>query len=150
MAHEEMIFQIQQIEQQAMQIEQYLQTLDQQINGLQQLQLGINDVQEANGKETFSALGAGMYLKTELKSGNVLTHVGENIFVEKTFDEAKIFLDEKISEINELKNKLLQESEQLQTAMQNIAIEIQRKNTQKQEHNHESDNTHYHKDNEED
>ena len=158
MAHEEMILQIQQIEQQAMQIEQYLETLDQQISSLQQLQLGLSDVQEAKGKETFSALGAGIYLKTELKAGNVLTHVGENIFVEKTFDESKAFLESKITEVNELKNKLLEELEQLQAAMQNIAIEIQRKNNQSSEekhehahtHKHEDDNTHHHKDNEED
>src|SRR3989338_5441567 len=121
MAHEELILQIQQIEQQASQIDQYLQTLDQQIIGMQQLQLGLGDVEKGKGKESLSAVGAGFYVKTTLQSDKVLVHVGGQIFVEKTFDEAKNFLDQKVGELNSLKNKLLQELEELQVTMQDLA-----------------------------
>ena len=136
MAHEELILQIQQIEQQASQIDQYLQTLDQQIIGMQQLQLGLGDVEKGKGKESLSAVGAGFYVKTTLQSDKVLVHVGGQIFVEKTFSEAKEFLEQKISELNLLKNKLIEELGQLQIAMQDLAIEIQQKNNHSHEHDH--------------
>ena len=77
------------LSQQFGQLQQQLQTLDQQFEELETLSSDLSSLKNQKDSPTFSSLGGGIFVETEIKESNsVLLSVGSNVLVKKDKEEA--------------------------------------------------------------
>lgn len=92
---------LQALQQQMNQIQQQITLFNNQITEFHKLKDNLKNLKKVKpGEEMFSPLGAGIYVKAEIKdTKEVLMRVGSNIIVTKTIDEADKLIEKQIKEM---------------------------------------------------
>ena len=106
-------FEFQLLDQQLKQIQEQIFLIQQQIQELESLNANVDSISTTEKKsEILSPLGAGVFIKTELKENKeVLMNIGAKTAVLKTIPDAKKLI---ALQVNELKRIDMQLNEQLQ------------------------------------
>ncbi len=92
------------LSQQFGQLQQQLQTLDQQFEELEGLSLDLKSLKNQKDAETFSSLGGGIFVETEIKeSDSVLLSVGSNVLVKKNKEEAIKIIEKQKDELQKIR-----------------------------------------------
>ena|SRR3989344_3746066 len=106
-------FEFQLLDQQLKQIQEQIFLIQQQIQELESLNANLDSISKTEKKsEILSPLGAGVFIKTELKENKeVLMNIGAKTAVLKTIPDAKKLI---ALQVNELKRIDMQLNEQLQ------------------------------------
>ena len=92
------------LSQQFGQLQQQLQTLDQQFEELEGLSLDLKSLRNQKDAETFSSLGGGIFVETEIKeTDSVLLSVGSNVLVKKNKEEAIKIIEKQKDELQKIR-----------------------------------------------
>ena len=92
------------LSQQFGQLQHQLQTLDQQFEELEGLSLDLKSLKNQKDAETFSSLGGGIFVETEIKeSDSVLLSVGSNVLVKKNKEEAIKIIEKQKDELQKIR-----------------------------------------------
>ena len=94
----------------------------------------LEDIQKTKtGEKIFVPLGSGLFIESQLKDNKeVLINIGSDVFIKKDISEARIFIKEQIGQIESTINiidktlqKLVLESQKLQSELKELVYEIQ-------------------------
>jgi prefoldin alpha subunit len=95
------------LSQQLQNIQQQIMSLDHQITELENLSLDLSTLRDQDNSKTFSPLGGGIYVETEIKkSDSVLLNVGSNILVKKSREDAQRLVKQQIKQLKNIKTQL--------------------------------------------
>jgi len=124
---QELMIKFQMFEQQIHQLQQQLQAVEQGIVELGSLNLGLDELVGAEGKEIMAVIGKGIFAKTKLVSEELTVDVGGGNFVKKTIPETKKIIEEQIKKLDEVKKDLTENSEKLRDELTKTVVEVQKK-----------------------
>lgn len=99
--------------------------LDRIDSGLAEIELLKNNIDELKnikkGAEILSPINSGIFAKVKLdENSRLLVNVGNGVVVEKTIDETKILLDDRINEMAESREKLMSQMEKIEERLTNL------------------------------
>lgn len=115
------------LEQQIQQLQHQAQILQQQHQELLALKEAIQEISKVKeNSESLIPLGAGVYIKGEIKdTKNIIMNVGANVTTEKTTKEALDIVEEQITHVQNLLERLSSDLEKTTTSAQQSQMEIQ-------------------------
>ncbi len=92
------------LEQEIKLLQQHLMNLNQQLLELKRLRQDLGALKQAKvGAKTFSPLGAGIYVETELKdTSKLLINTGASVLTSKTVEEAEEIVTARVNEMTKL------------------------------------------------
>ena len=100
--------------QQLNQLQQQLHTLDHQVNELTNLSLDLESTKGQKNAKTFSSLGGGIFIESEVKeSKSVLLSVGSNILIKKPKEGAVELVKKQLDQLTNIKKQLESEDDKL-------------------------------------
>ncbi len=100
--------------QQLNQLQQQLHTLDHQVNELTNLSLDLESTKGQKNAKTFSSLGGGIFIESEVKeSKSVLLSVGSNILIKKPKEGAVELVKKQLDQLTNIKKQLESEVDKL-------------------------------------
>lgn len=123
---QEIIFKLQMFEKQIQQLQQQLQAVEQALVEITSLNLGLDELKGAKGKEVLAPIGRGIFAKTKLDSEGLLVDVGGKNFVKKTIPETKKIIEEQIKKLDDVKKELNENMEKVGEEMNNVFAEAQK------------------------
>jgi prefoldin alpha subunit len=93
-------------EDQIMQLQGELDQIDKAIFDMGSVSSGLEELKGKTGKEIFSPLGQGIYIKSNLSSEEILVDVGKRNFVKKSIDETKELINSQKEKLEKLRKDL--------------------------------------------
>ena len=96
-SEQELMMKFQMFEQKIQQTQQQMQIVEQALIDLNSINLGLNDLKGAEGKEIMAPLGKGIFVKTKLLSEELTVDVGDRTFVGKSIKETQNMIQEQIT-----------------------------------------------------
>tara|TARA_Y100000034_G_scaffold19272_1_gene21694 strand:- start:15759 stop:16160 length:402 start_codon:yes stop_codon:yes gene_type:complete len=123
---QELIFKLSMFEQQIQQLQQQLQAVEQSMGDMGSLNLSLDELKGAKGKEIFSPIGRGIFAKTKLLSEELTVDVGARNFVKKTVPETKEIINKQIEKLKEVKDNLNENIEKISEELQKTLIVAQK------------------------
>jgi len=102
---QELMFKLSMFEQQIQQLQQQLQAIDQAIVEMSSLKIGLDEF-KGEKREIFAAVGRGIFIKAKSVSEELLVDVGGKNFVTKSVPEAKKLIEDQIKKLEDIKNDL--------------------------------------------
>ena len=101
---------------QAQMISEQLNRIDSGLMEIDYLKKSLDELNSTKeNTEILAPVSNGIFAKAKLeKSNKLLVNVGTGIVVEKTFKETKELLDERIAEMNEAREKLLNQMQKIE------------------------------------
>jgi len=133
-SQQEMFLRLSVLEQQMQYLQQQLDAVEKGINQLQGLDLDLNEIQGANGKEILAQIGTGIYVPAKILSDTLTVNIGENNFVKKSVPETKKIIQSQIKKLQETQEELEQH---LDSINQELLSFIQNYQNESSEHSHE-------------
>jgi len=120
------MIELQILNQQAEQLRQYLTQLEEQLENVKNLQESLDAIEnEKIGKEMYSPLSSGIFVKTELKENKeVLVAVGAGVIVKKNVKDAKKLLKEQENKMELIFNNYKEQFERFAVSAANIEKEL--------------------------
>ena len=104
--------------QQMQQMQQQMLVLDQQIQELGQLNSDLSSLQDQENAKTFSPLGGGVFVESEIKKSDaVFLNVGANIIVKKPKKQAIEIIERQIDQLKQIQQQFEQEATKLNLNM---------------------------------
>jgi prefoldin alpha subunit len=95
-------------------------------NDIENAEETVNELSKKNGFETLVYIGGGMYVYGRIDSRDkVLVNVGANVVIEKKFNDALTFLQERKEEIKRILNDIDQQKQQTASAIQKLREEVE-------------------------
>lgn len=123
--NQELMFKFQMFEQQIKQLQQQLEAVEQGIMEMTSLHLGLNDIVGAIGNEIMAPIGRGIFAKAKLISEELIVDVGGRNFVSKSVSETQEIIKEQLDKLDEIKNELNGNLEQINQDVTKTMIEAQ-------------------------
>jgi len=126
---QELMFKLSVYEQQINQLQEQIQAIEKGIVDINILNMGLDDLRNAKGKEIFAPIGKGIFIKSKIESENLVVDIGDGKMVSKTIDETKKILEKQTKKFEEVKVEM-------NVAMNNLSKEIEKivNNYSKEEH----------------
>ncbi len=115
---QEMANELNQLQQQGESITQQMEQLNASLADINSAMDALKGIKDAVGKETLVPIGAGCFIKTELKSEDVIVGVGSDVAIKRSREETEETLKKDKQEVEKLINTL---SETLQKVNDQIA-----------------------------
>lgn len=103
---QELLFKLSVFEQQIRQLQQQIGSIDEGIVELESLSVGLEDIKNSEGKESFSPIGRGIFVKSKIVSEDLLVDVGGRNFVKKSVDETREMIKKQIEKLEEIRKDL--------------------------------------------
>ncbi|MCX6711989.1 MAG: prefoldin subunit alpha [Candidatus Woesearchaeota archaeon] len=130
---QEKYIELQILDQTIRQIQQQLSILDQQLFELQRLNENLDEISKVNiNSEILTPLGAGVFIKTQLKDNkDIFMNVGSNIITKKTVEESKNIINEQLQKIKLTISEMEEEITHATINAANIQQEISEANKDK-------------------
>lgn len=130
---QEKYIELQILDQTIRQLQQQLSILDQQLFELQRLNESLDEISKVNpNSEILTPLGAGIFIKTQLKDNKeVFMNVGSNIVTKKTIEESKKIINEQLQKIKLTISEMEEEITHATINAANIQQEISEANKDK-------------------
>ena len=85
--------------------------ISQQLSELEDFNSDMKFMKDTKGKEVFSALGRGIYVKSPSKDNSLFVNVGSGVVVKKTPEETVKIIETQIKGFHEAKNSLMTQME---------------------------------------
>lgn len=123
---QEMIMKLGMFEQQIRQLQEQVNAVEQGIVELNSLNVDLEEIKNSEGKEIFSAIGRGIFIKSKISSEELLVDIGQRKFVKKSVPETRKIIEEQTKKLEEVKKEL-------NDNLENIGNEIEKtiKNSEK-------------------
>lgn len=122
MDEQELAFTLNMFEQQITQLQQQIQVIDAGINELASLSLSLDDLKDAKGKESFSSIGRGIYVKSKLESDDLIVDIGNQNFVKKSIPETKELIQSQIEKLEKIKNEVEHSLEDIDKQLTSLIV----------------------------
>jgi len=119
---EELIIKLSLLEQQSEEIKQQLEAINGQVSDLESLKLSLEKLGK-DKQEMLANLGRGIFLKTKIDDDKLFINVGSKILVRKSFPEAVEIIANQISEMENMKNELNGNMEEINANLQGLIEE---------------------------
>ena len=103
---QELLFKLSVFEQQIRQLQQQINSIDEGMVELESLNVGLDEVKDSEGKESFSPIGRGIFVKSRITSEDLLVDVGGRNFVKKSVEETKGMIKKQIEKLEEIRKDL--------------------------------------------
>ena len=122
------------LEQKINQVNEQILELEKQSLTFNLLSENLEDIQKTKtGEKIFVPLGSGLFIESQLKDNKeVLINIGSDVLIKKDISEARVFIKEQIGQIESTINiidktlqKLVLESQKLQSELKELVYEIQ-------------------------
>ncbi len=124
--NQELLMKINLLQQQAEQFQQQLQAIEQNILELTTLNIDLDEIKGAKGKEILSPIGRGIFVKSKLDSENLNVDIGEGIFAKRNVDETKEIVKYQIKKLEGLRENLDEGLLKIEDESQKIMVEVQK------------------------
>ena len=103
---QELLFKLSVFEQQIRQLQQQTGSIDEGIVELESLFVGLDEMKSSEGKESFSPIGRGIFVKSKILSEDLLVDVGGRNFVKKSVSETQDVIKKQIEKLEEIRKDL--------------------------------------------
>lgn len=107
-------------EQQMQQLQEQLQAIEKSILDLDSLNLGLEELVGAKGKEILAPIGRGIFVKTKLDSEELTVDIGERTLVKKNIPDTKKLIEEQTEKLKEIKQELNNNLEKVRKEMTSL------------------------------
>lgn len=124
-SEQELMMKFQMFEQKIQQTQQQMQIVEQALMDLTSINLGLNDLKGAKGKEIMAPLGKGIFVKAKLLSEELTVDVGDKTFVGKSIEETQSMITEQTTKLDEVKNQLEDVMKEINEDLTKTMIEAQ-------------------------
>jgi prefoldin alpha subunit len=125
---QEILFKLSMFEQQIQNIQQQLQAVEKAILDMNTLNLDLEELKGAEGKEILSSIGKGIFVKTKLISEELIVDIGGRHFVKKSIPNTQKIIKEQIEKLKEARKELNKALEEINKQMTEVMLEYQKKN----------------------
>ena len=107
---------LQMMNMQAQAIGEQIERIDSGLLELEYLKGSLDELKSSKeGSEIFAPVSNGIFVKAKLsQNSKLIVNVGNNIVVEKTVDETKTLLDERIKEMTEMRDKMVEQMQKIE------------------------------------
>ena len=103
---QELLFKLSVFEQQIRQLQQQINSIDEGMVELESLYVGLDEMKNSQGKESFSPIGRGIFVKSKITSEDLLVDVGGRNFVKKSVEETRNMIKKQIEKLDEIRKDL--------------------------------------------
>ena len=124
--NQEILFKLSMIEQQMQNLYQQLQSVERGMTELETLDVGLDNLKNPEGKEIFAQVGKGIFTKAKIISNEFIVDIGEKNFVKKSVEETKKLLQEQIKKLDEVKNEINVNIEEVSKEAEKITNDFQK------------------------
>jgi len=97
--------------------------ISKQVIELNELKINLTEFLNSKSGESLISFGKGIYTKAELKNKELYVNIGSGIVVKKSVEDTIRVIDEQTARLEEMKNSLLKEMENLNIRVQELAQE---------------------------
>ena len=122
----ELAYKLNFLEQKIHQFQQQMRNIEEGISETELLKKGFDELKGSEGKEIFSPIGKGIFIKSKILSEELIVDIGGKNFVKKTISETKKILDEEIKRLKDIKDELESYLKKAYEEVQEIIREVQR------------------------
>ena len=119
------MFKLSMFEQQMQEVQQQLQAIEQGIVEMNSLNIGLDELVGAEGKEMLSPIGRGIFVKTKLLSEKLTVDVGGKTFVKKSIPNTKKIIEDQIGKLEEVQKDLKEKLEKIGAEFQEMIMQAQ-------------------------
>ena len=107
---------LQMLNMQAQAIGEQIERIDSGLMEIEYLKGNLDELKSAKeNSEIFAPVSNGIFVKARLEKNNkLLVNVGNNIVVEKSVDDTKKLLDERIKEMSEMRDKMVEQMQKIE------------------------------------
>ncbi len=124
--NQEFLFKLSMFEQQIGQMQQQINAVEEGIVELDSLNLGLNEINNSEGKEILAAVGRGIFIKSKITSENLIVDVGGRNFVKKSVFETQEIIKKQIEKLEEIKKELGNGLEEISREAEKVIGEAQK------------------------
>ncbi len=121
---QELIFKFSMYEQQIQQLNQQLEAVESAIGEIELLNSQLDDFKQGEGKEIFSPLGKGIFVKSKIMSNDFFVNIGERNFIKKDVDSTKETINKQIEKLEKIRDELNLKIEELTSELNKMVDEI--------------------------
>lgn len=125
MNEQEFAFTLNMFEQQISLLQQQIQVINAGINELSSLSLSLDDLKNSKGKESFSSIGRGIYIKSKIESDDLIVDIGNKNFIKKSIPETKQLIQSQVEKLEKVKKDVENSLEEIDKQLTNLIIESQ-------------------------
>ncbi len=111
------------LQQKGNQLQEQIQQINSQIQEFEGLKRSVEEIKEK--KEVLSPLGRGIFFKSEVKDKKLFVSIGSEVVVKREPEKAKEIIDKQIGNMNEIKEDLIKEVENINSQFQEILAGLQ-------------------------
>lgn len=112
-ANQELLFKLSMFEQQIQQLQQQLQAVEEGLIDMNTLNVGLNEIENSQGKEILAPLGRGIFVEAKLISDRLTVDVGGKNFVKKSVKDTQEIIENQIQKLHEIKEELNDKMEEI-------------------------------------
>ncbi|MEK6933430.1 MAG: hypothetical protein AABW75_00975 [Nanoarchaeota archaeon] len=124
---QELVMQASLFEKNSQETAQQIEYLEKEIFELDTLSKNLSSLGHVDNKEckeSYSTLGKGLYVKSQLIEEKILVHAGANVLVKKSINETKKIIEEQIKKLSQARGYLLERLELYNNGLQEIIREF--------------------------
>jgi len=114
-------------EQQVRHLQSQLEAVERAVVDMNSLNIGLDEMKGATGKEILAPIGRGIFAKAQLLSEELLVDIGDKNFVKKNISDTQKIIEEQIQKLDDVKKELNQTLEKLSQEMTQMILEEQGK-----------------------
>jgi len=122
---QEILLQLSMLQQQSEKLQEKIQLINQQIFSMESLKEGLDKIKDGEKKEILANIGKGVFIKTEIKSKDLIVDIGNNILVKKKPEETQGIINKQIEQMEDLKKQLIDRLEDLNLQLQHLIMKAQ-------------------------
>ncbi len=122
---QELIYKFSMFERQINELQQQISAVDKGIIDLNSLNFGLDELVGSTGKEIFAPMGKGIFVKTKLISEELNVDIGDGNLVKKSIPETKELIGEQIGKLNQVKEELEKNLDELSKEITKMMGDIQ-------------------------
>lgn len=112
-------------QQQMQYLQQQFEAIERAVNEMNSLNYGLEDLRGKKDSEIFANIGKGIYARAKLVSEDLLVDIGERNLVKKDIDSTKKIIEMQIKKLEEIKQELNNNIENLNTEAQKMIQEYE-------------------------
>lgn len=124
----EIFFKVNMIEQYMKNIQQQVEIIENEILELNSLKEGLKGLEGCSGKEIFSSLGKGIFIKAKISSEELLVKIGGKDLIKKSIPETEEIIKKQMSKLEFARRELSLEMEKLNEEAEKIMSSIEKRN----------------------
>jgi len=110
---QELLFKFSMYERQIRELQQQIEAIGRGIVEISSLNLGLDELVGATGKEIFAPMGKGIFVKAKLISEELNVDIGNGNIVKKSIPETKALIEDQIQKLKQVKEELEKNLEDL-------------------------------------